>query len=71
MKTNLNKEQRQLLISAIEDKCASLMARLVNPDTLLDDEKGHGKEKVIKLYNNYSEILKLLKEGNSICITDN
>lgn len=69
MKTKLNKEQYQLIVKAVEDKCASLMARLVNPGLQLNGEVG--KEKTVTLYNNYNEVLKILKEGAEICTTDN
>ena len=69
MKTKLNKEQYHLIVKAVEDKGASLMARLVNPELQLNSEAG--KEKTITLYNNYNEVLKISKEGVKICIMDN
>lgn len=69
MKTKLNKEQYHLIVKAVEDKCASLMARLVNPDLQLSDVTV--REKTITLYNNYNEVLKILKEGAEICTMDN
>lgn len=45
------------------------MARLVNPGLQLNGKAG--KEKTITLYNNYNEVLRILKEGAEIYTMDN